>query len=46
VSTVHIRPGTAADAPLVLFDEAVTWLVALVLGVRPPHVEPIGQPER
>jgi GNAT superfamily N-acetyltransferase len=30
VSTVHIRPGTAADAPpvLALFDEAVTWLVA------------------
>jgi hypothetical protein len=30
VSTVHIRPGTAADAPLVLalFDEAVVWLVA------------------
>ena len=30
MSTVRIRPGTAADAPLVLalFDEAVTWLVA------------------
>jgi GNAT superfamily N-acetyltransferase len=92
VSTVCIRPGTAADAPLVLalFDEAVAWLVArgqpgqwgatpwserpsaighvkawshgpglriaedpdgaplgaLVLGVHPPHVEPIGERER
>jgi GNAT superfamily N-acetyltransferase len=92
VSTVHIRPGTAADVPLMLalFDEAVAWLVArgqldqwgitpwserpsavghvkawahgpglriaqdadgmplgaLVLGARPPHVEPIDEPER
>jgi hypothetical protein len=30
VATVHIRPGSADDAPLVLalFDEAVAWLVA------------------
>ena len=30
MATVRIRPGTAADAPLVLalFDEAVAWLVA------------------
>jgi ribosomal protein S18 acetylase RimI-like enzyme len=91
VSTVHIRPGTATDVPLLLalFDEAVAWLVArgqpgqwgtmpwsqrpravgyvkawangrglriaqehdatplgaLVLGTRPPHVEPIDEPE-
>jgi GNAT superfamily N-acetyltransferase len=37
VATVRIRRGSAADA---------APLGALVLGVHPPHVEPIEEPER